>query len=58
MADLLYVVLMVVLTGIGIAFVFGCDKIIGPDDQALADQTGTRTPAIVELEQPGGEWVA
>lgn len=42
MADLLYVAIMVVLTAIAILFVVGCDKIVGPDEVALAEQTGTR----------------
>lgn len=35
MQDLLYVAILVVLTLIGIAFVIGCDKIVGPDDREV-----------------------
>jgi len=36
--DLLYVAVMVALVIVAALFVVGCDKIIGPDDGALADQ--------------------
>jgi len=38
MADVLYVVLMIALTGIAAAFVIGCDKIVGRDDVELAEE--------------------
>jgi len=38
MWDLLYVVIMIGLVSVSAAFVIGCDKIIGPDDTALAEQ--------------------
>ena len=38
MQDLLYVAVMVALVIVAALFVVGCDKIIGPDDEALADQ--------------------
>jgi len=36
--DLLYVAIMVVFVVVTALFVVGCDKIIGPDDAALAEQ--------------------
>jgi hypothetical protein len=38
MEDLLYILVMVALVAVAAAFVVGCDKIIGPDDVALAEQ--------------------
>ena len=38
MKDVLYVVIMVALVLVTAAFVIGCDKLIGPDDEALAEQ--------------------
>lgn len=38
MQDLLYVAIMVVFVVVTALFVVGCDKIIGPDDVALAEQ--------------------
>jgi len=35
--DLLYVALMFVFVAVAALFVIGCDKIIGPDEDALAD---------------------
>jgi hypothetical protein len=35
--DLLYVVLMVVFVLVSILFVIGCDRMIGPDEEALAE---------------------
>lgn len=35
MQDLLYVAMLVALTGIGVLFVIGCNKIVGPDDPEL-----------------------
>lgn len=37
MQDLLYVFVMVALVVVAALFVMACDKIIGPDDVALAD---------------------
>lgn len=34
MADLLVLVLVLGFFGLCVAFVYGCDKIIGPDDEA------------------------
>ena len=42
MADLLYVVLLFVLTAIGVGFVVGCDKIVGSDELELVEDTGPR----------------
>jgi len=50
MADLLYVVMMVVLTGIGVLFVIGCDRIVGPDELALSGESGSRGE-----REPGAE---
>lgn len=35
--DLLYVAVMIALVAVAALFVIGCDRIIGPDDEALAD---------------------
>jgi hypothetical protein len=51
MADLLYVVLMVVLTAIGVLFAIGCDRLIGPDEPELAEKTGTRAEAERQIEE-------
>jgi hypothetical protein len=51
MADLLYVVMMIALTGIGAAFVIGCDKIVGPDELELVQEPGSRTRTERETEE-------
>ena len=51
MADLLYVVLLVVLTAIGVLFVIGCDKIVGSDEAELEAGPGTRAERERELEE-------
>jgi hypothetical protein len=51
MADVLYVAMFIALTAIGILFVLGCDKIIGPDDVELAKEPGTRTEPERQLEE-------
>jgi hypothetical protein len=38
MADVGYVLLMVLFTVIAMLFVIGCDKIIGPDEPALSGE--------------------
>lgn len=48
MADVLYVVMMVVLIALAAAFVVGCDKLIGSDELELVERTGTRA----EQDQP------
>jgi hypothetical protein len=37
MTDLLYVLMMIALTAIGVLFVIGCDKIVGPDELELVE---------------------
>jgi hypothetical protein len=39
MEDLLYVAIIVVLIGIAVLFVLGCDKIVGPDESELAEES-------------------
>lgn len=51
MADVLYVVLMVVLTAIAVLFVVGCDKIVGSDELELVERTGTREDQELPLEE-------
>ncbi len=41
--DVTYVVILVAFFVLSVLFVFGCDKIIGPDDIAL-DQPATGEP--------------
>jgi hypothetical protein len=38
MADLLYVVMFIAVTALGVLFVIGCDRIVGPDDPELAEE--------------------
>ena len=45
MQDLLYVVLIVVLVGIGVLFVLACDKIVGPDELELVEESDTALAA-------------
>jgi hypothetical protein len=42
---------MVALTAIGVLFVVGCDKIIGPDEQALAEEPRTRAAREPKAEE-------
>ena len=42
MQDLLYLAIMVVYVVVSALFVIGCDKIIGPDDSALAEESSER----------------
>lgn len=37
MQDVIYMVVLIGLFGLGVAFVRGCDRIIGPDQDALAE---------------------
>jgi hypothetical protein len=37
--DLLYVAMTVPLIVIAVLFVIGCDKIVGPDEQELVDES-------------------
>ncbi|HXW59840.1 MAG TPA: hypothetical protein VEJ23_10230 [Solirubrobacteraceae bacterium] len=39
MEDLLYVAITVALIAIGILFVIACNKIVGPDEQELAEES-------------------
>ena len=45
MADMWVVLVVVGFFGICVAFVWGCDRIIGPDDAELLDETGDDTGA-------------
>jgi len=38
MADVIYVAAMVALFAVTVLFVFACDKIVGKDDQVLAEE--------------------
>ena len=49
MADLLYVVMMIVLTAIAVLFVIGCDKIVGPDEVELEE---VPRPPVEPLREP------
>ncbi len=51
MADLLYVAMMAALTAIGVLFVVGCDKIIGPDELALAVESSARAQREPQAEE-------
>ena len=44
MADLWVVVTVVAFFGLCVAFVWGCDRIIGPDDHELFDEPGAELP--------------
>ena len=39
MEDLLYVAMTVALIVIAVLFVIGCDKIVGPDEQELVEES-------------------
>jgi len=39
MEDLLYVAIAIAMMVIALLFVIGCDKIIGPDEQELVDES-------------------
>ena len=39
MEDLLYIAITVALIAIGVLFVIGCDKIVGPDEQELVEES-------------------
>jgi hypothetical protein len=45
MADIWVVVVVIGFFGICVAFVWGCDRIIGPDDAELLDDTGAEATA-------------
>ena len=51
MADLLYVVMMIVLTAIAVLFVIGCDKIVGPDEVELVEVPRPRVEPFREPEE-------
>jgi hypothetical protein len=53
MADVIYVAGMVALFAFTVLFVFACDKIVGNDDTALAEE-GPETP----VAEPPTEKVA
>lgn len=48
--DLIDVALIFALIGIAVLFVLGCDKIVGPDEQELVDESD----AALEAELLGG----
>jgi len=52
MEDLLYVVIIAALIGIGILFVVGCDKIVGPDELELVEESDAALSA--EMAQRAG----
>jgi hypothetical protein len=47
--DLLYIAITVALIAIGILFVIGCDKLIGPDEAELAEESDA---ALAAEKQP------
>jgi hypothetical protein len=53
MADLIYVAMLIAFFGVAALFVVACDKIIGPDDEALREGlTGVPSPEPqVEVEE-------
>ncbi len=52
MADVGYLALMVAFAVLAITFTIGCDKIIGPDEPALADAARDVEPAGEPAPQP------
>jgi len=46
MADLLVLILVLGFFGICVAFVSGCDRIIGPDDDADLDEVADEEPLV------------
>ncbi len=53
MADLWVVVTVLAFFALCVAFVWGCDKIIGPDDDALLDETPDDAGADLPAEAVG-----
>ena len=47
MADSWVVVTVLAFFGLCVALVWGCDRIIGPDEPELLDESGTEVPAEV-----------
>ena len=47
MADLLVLMLVLGFFGICVAFVYGCDRIIGPDDDADLEPEGLEDEPLV-----------
>jgi hypothetical protein len=47
MADVWVVLVVIGFFGLCVAFVWGCDRIIGPDDAELLDESGRDVPAEV-----------
>jgi len=39
MADVLFIAILLALVALAVLFVAACDRIIGPDEEALADRT-------------------
>jgi hypothetical protein len=51
MEDLLYVAVVVFMFALAALFVVGCDRIIGPDDAALEEDSGGVTVIALEHER-------
>jgi hypothetical protein len=49
MADLVYVVMMIVLTAIAVLFSVGCDEIVRPDEVELVE---VPRPPVEPLREP------
>ena len=47
MADVWGVLVVIAFFGLCVAFVWGCDRIIGPDEPELLDETVSDLPAEV-----------
>ena len=47
MADVWVVLAVIAFFGICVAFVWGCDRIIGPDEAELLDETSAELPGEV-----------
>ncbi len=48
MADVLVVVTVLAFFGLCVAFVWGCDRIIGPDELEDTDRAETAEPTVVQ----------
>jgi hypothetical protein len=54
MADLLVLILILGFFGLCVAFVYGCDRIIGPDDEADLDDVAAEGQSVyTEVEVTG-----
>ncbi|MCW3037659.1 MAG: hypothetical protein JWM17_2971 [Actinobacteria bacterium] len=55
MQDLAYMALLIVFFVLAVAFVHACDRIIGPDDLALAEtgpRNGEPLPPVIDHDGP------